>query len=133
VNTTVTQTEAQSLARPRFIVIEAFLLFVFLFLIFRFTAAATLLVLGLLYAFFPLHRSCRSIHLAYALFFVALVIPIDAYVPGFHGPLMRSKHSGPRFVPVIYGLGARPGDGDEAISGGCVGGIHETRWRFVWD
>jgi hypothetical protein len=36
-------------------------------------------------------------------------------------------------VEVLYGLGAHRTDGGEFISGGCVVGIHATRWRLVWD
>lgn len=125
--------EAQKTERPRSSVLEGFLALVFLFFVFRFTAAFALLALLLLYIFFPLHRSRRAIIVTYVLFFTALLIPVDVYVPGFHGPLMHSKHSGPRFVRVLYGLGARPRDGGEAISGGCIVGLHDTRWRLVWD
>ena len=125
--------EVQQAKRPRFSVLEGCLLLVFLFMIFRFTAAVALLISALLYIFFPLHRSRRALIVAQSLFFAALLIPVDVYVPGFHGPLMHSKHSGLRLVRVLYGLGARPRDGGEAISGGCVVGLHATRWRLVWD
>jgi hypothetical protein len=126
-------TESQKVKRPRFTVLEAFLTLVFLFVIFRFTAAAVLLAVALLYIFFPLHRSRRAIITAYCLFLAVLLIPVDVYIPGFHGPLIDSKHSGPRFVRVLYGLGAWPRDHDEAVLGGCVIGIDDTRWRLVWD
>ena len=126
-------TEAQKVERPRFSPVAVGIALPSLFFIFRFTAAAALLAAALLYLFFQLHRSRRNIHVAFALFFVALLIPVDVYVPGFHGPLIHSKHSGLRLVQVLYGLGARPDENCEAISGGCVVSIHDTRWRLVWD
>jgi hypothetical protein len=125
--------EAQKVKRPRFSVVEALVCLGFLFLIFRFTAAAALLALGLLHLLFPLHRSRRAIVIVYILFFTALLVPVDVYIPGFHGPLIHSKHSGPRFVPVLYGLGARPGGADEAVLGGCVVSLNCTSWRLVWN
>ena len=113
--------------------IEALLVLVLLFMFFRFTAILALIVLALLYIFFPLHHSRGALAITLVLFVAALLIPVDIYVRGFHGPLMHSKHSGLRFVRVLYGLGARPKGDDEAISGGCVVGIHDTRWRLVWD
>lgn len=125
--------EEQKTKRPWRTVLEGFLALVYLLLVFRFTAAVALLALVLLYTFFPLHHSRRAIIVAYSLFVAALLIPADLHVPGFHGSLRDSKHSGPRFVEVIYGLGAHRTDGGEFISGGCVTGIHGTKWGFVWD
>jgi len=71
--------------------------------------------------------------LATAVLLLTLLIPFDVYIRGFHGPLMQSKHDGLRFVRVVYGLGARPRDGGEAVSGGCVVRPHDTRWVLVWD
>ena len=104
-----------------------------LFFIFRFTAAAAFLVFLLLCIFFRLHLSHRALRLTFALFLAAVSIPVDVYVPGFHGPLVRSEHSGPRLVSVLYGLGAHRRDGGEFIEGGCVVGLHDTEWRLVWD
>ena len=104
-----------------------------LFFIFRFTAAAAFLAFALLCILFRRHLGYRALPLTFALFLVAIVIPVDVYVPGFHGPLVHSEHSGPRFVRVLYGLGAHRRDGGEFISGGCVVGLHDTRWRLVWD
>lgn len=104
-----------------------------LFFIFRFTAVAAFVVFLLLCIFFPLHGSRRTLHVAFAVFVVTIAIPIDIYVRGWNGPLRQSKHSGLRFVPVLYGLGAHPQKNNEAILGGCVVGIHDTRWRLVWD
>ena len=125
--------EAQKVSRPRFTVIEGVVVLIIAFFLFRFTVAAMLVVLALLYLLFPFHRSRRALLVASALLALAALIPVDVYVPAYHGPLMHSKHTGLRFVPVIYGLGARPRDGGEAISGGCVVGVHDTRWRLVWD
>jgi hypothetical protein len=125
--------EPQKVSRPRFTLIEGFLGLVLLFMFFRFTAVLVLIILALLYAFFPRHRSRRALTATLVIFVAALLVPVDVYIPGFHGPLMHSKHSGLRFVRVVYGYGARPRDGGEAISGGCVVGIHDTRWRLAWD
>jgi hypothetical protein len=103
-----------------------------LFFIFRFTAAAAFLVFVFLCIFFRLHRSRRALYVAFALFVTAILIPVDVYVRGFHGPLVNSKHSGPRFVQVLYGFRGLPKE-DEAIMAGCVVGLHDTRWRLVWD
>ena len=113
-------------------VAEVIGLLLLLFFIFRFTAAAAFLALALLNVFFPWHRNRRVLVLAYALFLVALAVPVDVYVRGFHGPLVGAKGTGPRLVPVLYGLGARPAHG-EAILGGCVAGLHDSRWRLAWD
>src|SRR5262245_856951 len=104
-----------------------------LFFIFRFTAAAAFLVFMLLCICFRWHHSRRALHVAFVLFAAAILIPVDVYVPGWHGPLRNSTHSGPRFVRVLYGLGAHFRDGRESISGGCIVGMHDTRWRLVWD
>jgi hypothetical protein len=125
--------QPQNVSRPRFTLIEAFLPLVLLFMFFRVTAVLALIVLGLLYAFFPRHRSRRALTVSLVIFVSALLIPVDIYIPGFHGPLMHSKHSGLRFVRVVYGLGARPKDGGEAISGGCGVRLHDTKWRLVCD
>jgi hypothetical protein len=85
---------------------------------------------------YPLHHSRRAIVLTYALVFAAILIPVDVYVRGFHGPLYGSKHSGLRFVYVVHGMPkiqrCREIYG-EFIAAGCVVGIHDTRWNLVWD
>jgi hypothetical protein len=107
-----------------------------LFFIFRFTAAAAFLVFIVLCIFFRLHRSRRTIQIAFAVFVAAILIPVDVYVPGFHGPLYGSKHSGLRFVYVVHGMPmvdrclAQYG---EFIADGCVVGLYDTQWRLVWD
>jgi hypothetical protein len=35
-------------------------------------------------------------------------------------------------VQVLYGFRGSPKE-DEAIMAGCVVGLHDTRWRLVWD
>ena len=103
------------------------------FFTFRFTAVAALFTLVLLYLCFPLHRSITLIRVASTLVMIALIIPIDFYIRGFHGPIVNDTHGGPRLVPVMYGLTAGPADNSEAILGGCVVSFHDTTWRFVWD
>ena len=125
-------TEAPKVQRWRFIEVAIGIGIPTLFFIFRFTAAAAFLVFVLLCIFFRLHQSRRALHVAFALFVATILIPVDVYVPGFHGPLVNSQHSGPRLVQVLYGLRGRP-KVDEAILAGCIVGLHDTRWRLVWD
>ncbi len=107
-----------------------------LFFIFRFTAAAAFLVFLLLCIFFRLHHSRRPLQVAFALFVAAILIPVDVYVPGWHGPLFGSKHSGLRFVYVVHGMPMVQRCLDrygEFIADGCIVGLYDTRWRLVWD
>lgn len=107
-----------------------------LFFMFRFTAAAAFLIFVLLCIFSRLHRSRRALHVAFALFVAAILVPIDVYVPGFHGPLYGSKHNGLRFVYVVHGMPMVQRCLDrygEFIADGCIVGLHDTRWRLVWD
>jgi hypothetical protein len=125
-------TEAPKVQRWRFIEVAIGIGIPMLFFMFRFTAAAAFLVFVFLCIFLR-NRSRRTLHVAFALFVAAILIPVDVYIPGWHGPLDNSKHSGMRFVSVLYGLGAHRRDGGEFISGGCIVGLHDTRWRLVWD
>jgi hypothetical protein len=126
----------QQVKRPRINMLEALLLLVFLFIVFRLTSAAVLLVLALLYLFFPLHRSRRMIIAVCVVFFVSLALPIDMEVAGFHGPRYGSHHSRVRFVRMVKGLPAVQHCLDkygEFIAGGCVGRGYEPTWILVWD
>jgi hypothetical protein len=125
--------EAQKTPRSRFIEVAIGVGIPILFFMFRFTAAAAFLVFVLLCIGLRWHHSRRALYVAFALFVAAILIPVDVYVRGWHGPLVDSKHSGPRLVEVLYGLGAHRTDGGEFISGGCVVGIHDTIWRLVCD
>src|SRR5262249_22810554 len=100
---------------------------------FRLTAALVFTVLVLLYAFFPLHHSRRALTVTFILLIAAWLVPVNMDAARFDGFLEHSQLSGLGLVPVIYGLGAHRKDGGEFISGGCVGGIHETKWKLVWD
>jgi hypothetical protein len=125
--------EFQEVSRPHVTVIEAFVILVISFFCFRLTVAVMLVVSALLYLAFPLHHSRRALLVACVLLAVAAVVPVDIYIPRHNGPLMHSEHSGLRFVRVLYGLGAHRRDGGEFISGGCIVGLHDTRWTLVWD
>lgn len=125
--------EAQKPQRSRFIEVAIGVGIPTLFFMFRFTAAGAFLVFVLLCICLRWHQSRRALHVAFALFVAAILIPADVYVRGWHGPLRHSQHSGLRFVRVLYGLGAHRLDGGEFISGGCIVGLHDTRWRLVWD
>src|SRR5258708_25889298 len=96
--------DAQKVKRPPSSVLEVIVVLVALFVVGRFTAAAALVLLALLYICFPLHLSHRILVVAYVLFLVALLTPIDIHVPGVNGSICGSKHTGPRFVRVFYGL-----------------------------
>jgi hypothetical protein len=126
--------ETQNLRRPRVTVIEVIVSLVIIYtLAIRLTVLASLVALVVLYIFLPLYHSRRVLAVAAIVLVLAVLIPIDVYVRGFHGPIMHSKHDGLRLVPVVYGLGARPIDGGEAVSGGCVVRPHDTRWVLIWD
>ena len=129
-------TETQKIRKLRFIEIAIGIAIPALFFVFRFTAAAAFLVFVLLCVFFRLHRSRRTLHVAFALFVAAILTPADVYVPGFHGPLYGSKHSGLRFVHVVHGMPMVQRCLDrygEFIAAGCIVGLHDDRWRLVWD
>jgi hypothetical protein len=126
-------TETQKVQRLGFIPLAIAFAIPTLCFIFRFTAAVAFLGFVLLCIFFRLHRRPRALHVLFALFMIAILIPVDVYVPGWHGPLVNSKHNGLRFVRVMYGLTSGPLDGSEAILGGCVVGLHDSRWRLVWN
>jgi hypothetical protein len=129
--------EIQKAGRPRFTVIEAFVVLVILFMVgLRLTVAALFVALVLMYLLFPLHRSRRALWVTSALLALAVLIPFDVYVRSFHGPLYGSKHSGPRIVRVVWGMPMIQRCLDkygEFISGGCVTRINDTRWMLVWD
>ena len=126
--------EAQKVRRPRVTVIEMIVSLIIIYILaIRLTVLASLVALVLLYLFFPLYHSRRVLAAAAIVLVLALLIPFDVYVRGFHGPIMHSQHSGLRFVRVVYGLGAQPRDGGEAVSGGCVVRPHDTRWVLLWD
>jgi len=97
-------TEAPKVQRSRLMEVAIGFAIPTLFFIFRFTATAAFLVFVSLCIFFRLHRSRRALHVAFAFFVGAVLIPVDVYVPGSDGPLVQSKHSGLRFVRVLYGF-----------------------------
>lgn len=132
----VMNSEPQKVQKSRFIPVAIGIAIPTLFFIFRFTAAAAFLVFVLLCIFYRLHRSRRALHVALALLVAAILIPVDVYVPGFHGPLYGSKHSGLRFVHVVHGMPRIQRCLDlygEFIADGCIVGLYDTRWRLVWD
>jgi hypothetical protein len=115
-------------------VIEFILAAVCLFLVFRVTAAAAFLGMIATYIFIRRRQNRRPFVIAWSLFVAALLIPVDVYIPGYHGPLYGDKHSSIRFVRVVYGLPNTPRCLDkygEFIAGGCVAGIHESQWMLV--
>jgi hypothetical protein len=127
-------THSGKIRRPSFVLLAIAL--PALFFIFRVTAAAAFLGFVLLYILFPLHRSRRSINVAFAFFLLAILVPVDVYVRGFHGPHFASKHSGLRLVHVVHGMPRIERCLDrygEFIAAGCIVGLHDTRWQLVWD
>jgi hypothetical protein len=129
--------ETQKVRRPRVTVIEVIVSLVIIYMLaIRLTVLASLVALVLLYIFFPLHHSRRVLIVAVSVLALAVLIPFDVYVRGFHGPLYGSKHSGPRLVRVVWGMPMIQRCLDkygEFVSGGCVVRIHDTRWMLVWD
>lgn len=129
--------EIRKIARPRFPVIEIAVVLIFFYLVaFRLTVAAFLLIFVLLYLFFPLHRNRRFLTAALILIFFAMAIPVDVHVRGLNGAIYGSKHSGVRFVRVVWGkpnLQRSLQKYGELIAGGCIGRIHNTRWMLVCD
>src|SRR4051794_10398507 len=87
IRTRIVNTEIQKVSRPRFTVIEAFVVLVILFMVFRLTVAALLIIFALLYVFFPLHRSRRVLAAVSIVLLLSVLIPFDVYVRSFHGPL----------------------------------------------
>jgi hypothetical protein len=129
-------TEAPKVQKWQFIEVAIGIGIPILFFVFRFTAAAAFLAFILLCVCFGHHRSRAAIHTAFALFVAAILIPVDVYVSGFHGPHYGSKHSGLRFVQVVHGMPHIQRCLDnygEFIADGCIVGLHDTQWRLVWD
>lgn len=133
----IVKDEIQKASRPRVTLVEAFVVLVCIFLIgIRVTVVALLVVLVLMYVLFPLHRSRRALWITSVLLALAVVIPVDVYVRGFQGPIFGSKHSGPRFVKVVWGMPMiqrRLEQYGEFVAGGCVTRINDTSWVLVWD
>jgi len=127
---------AQPEARPPFGLFAIVLALPLLLFIFRTTAAAALLLLILLYIFFPIHPSVRILKITFATFLAAIILPVDVYIKGFNGPHFGSQHRGLRFVHVVHGMPRIQHCLDEYgefIADGCLIGLHDTRWRLVWD
>jgi hypothetical protein len=115
--------------------VEFIVILAILCVVFRVTAAIAFVVLVLLYLFYPLHGSRRALMVSYVMVAVALLIPVDIQVPGFHSSVEGNKRIGLRFVRVTHGLLVRPEarkDRDEFLAGGCIVGIHPVRWILVW-
>lgn len=126
--------ETQKFRRPPVTVIEVIVSLIIIYtLAIRLTILASLVALVLLYIFYPLYHNRRVLAVAGIVLVLAVLIPFDVYVRSFHGPIIRGEHSGLRVVRVVYGLGAHPRNGGEAVSGGCVVRPHDTRWVLVWD
>ncbi len=127
---------AQSETRPPFGLLAIAFALPLLFFIFRTTASVILLLYILLYVFFPLHRSLRTLKITFAIFLTAIIIPVDVYLKGFNGPLYGNQHNGLRFVHVVHGKPRIQYCLDkygEFVADGCLIGLHDPRWRLVWD
>jgi hypothetical protein len=111
-------------------------LFMFLFAAFRLTSAFLFIVLVLLYAFFPRHRSRRALIATYVLFILSMLLPIDVGLAGYRASHHGTRKSGLRLVRYVTGLGAarvgveRYG---EVITGGCVRQHYDPKWILIWD
>ena len=64
-------------------------------------------------------------------FLVLLLLPFDIEIAGFHGLHFGTGRSGPRFVRLVMGLGARANG--EYIAGGCCVTGNDPKWLFVWE
>lgn len=129
--------QPQQPTRPQVTVIEVTVLLVVVYLLaVRLTVLASLAALVLLYVFFPVHRSRRALTAAICVLALAVLVPFDVYVRGFHGPRYGSGHSGPRLVRVVWGMPMIQRSLEkygEFVSGGCVVRIHDTKSVLVWD
>lgn len=125
--------ETKKVKRSFYFPVSLFIGIPALLFVFRFTAAVAFLIFVLVCIRFRMHPHHRALRVALALFVATILIPIDFYVPGFHGPLIYPRHNGPHLVQVLYGRGAQPQRGNEAILGGCGAGIHDPWWMLVWD
>ncbi|HEX5218071.1 MAG TPA: hypothetical protein VFZ59_00765 [Verrucomicrobiae bacterium] len=129
--------ETQKVTRPPVTVIEVIVSLIIIYIVaMRLTVLASLVALVLLYIFFPLHRSRRTLTVTAIVLVLTVLIPVDVYVRGWHGPVHGSKHSGPRLVRVVWGMPMIQRCLDkygEFISGGCVVRFHDTKWMLVWD
>ncbi len=127
---------AQPEARPPFGPIAIAVALPLLFFIFRTTAAVVLLLFILLYLLFPLHHSVRTLKITIATFLAAIILPVDVYIEGFNGPIYGNQHNGLRFVQVVHGKPRIQYCLDqygEFVADGCLIGLHDPRWRLVWD
>ena len=126
----------QKVGRPRITVLEMFLFVACLFIAPRLGGALILLILILLYIFFPLYQSRRVLIIACIMFFVSVLLPIDIDVDHFHGPIYGSHHSGVRFVRMVKGkpkMNRCLAKYGEFIAGGCVVQGYEPIWLLIWD
>jgi hypothetical protein len=86
--------------------------------------------------FYPWRSRAVVLTIDLAVFFAALLIPVDVYVPGFHGPLYGDRHGGPRLVRTVVGMPRmqecieRYG---EFVSLGCSAMPFAPRWVVVWN
>lgn len=122
--------------RPAIGFVVCLSVFMFLFAASRLTSAILFIVLVLLYAFFPRHRSRRAVIVTYVLFIVAMLLPIDVGVAGYPGRHHGTRKSGPRLVRYIIGMVSTRACVDrygEFIAGGCVGQPYDPKWIMMWD
>jgi|GEM_PF-6948468 len=93
----------------------------------RFTGCFLFLVVLAALFSFSLHKRRRLVYAAWALFFIAMLIPVD----------IRFGHTAghPRVIPVFYGLPARTPDelrsDDDEVWEGCIVPILELKWVVV--
>ncbi len=99
---------------------------------------SALLVVALHWALRRLY-SCRRAAIVFtvdvAVFFAAILVPVDIYIPWLHGPIYGDRHGGPRLVRAIVGMPMtqrcieRYG---EFVSLGCSAMPGAPTWVLVW-
>ncbi len=123
--------ETLSGKKPRFSWIELCCFALLVLTSFRLTCTLAILLWILSHCTFAWHRSHRLINSAFVMILIAFLLPLDIHIPGVSSPIFESTHSGPRLVPVGYGL-PRITPGREFAAGGCARPLFPEKWRLVW-
>jgi hypothetical protein len=94
----------------------------------RLLGLITLSATAVLYFQFLRSGSAAWMRLAWVIFVISILAPIDISFKNYPGP--------PRFVPLVMGLvgveGFKKDQRGEIMLGGCVVRGHEPRWVWVW-
>ena len=125
----------QPIAKRSPTAIELFVMIMLVFMFFRFLAVAFLGFALAVHWCYPLHRDRRWLTLAYTIFLLSLLSPVDIDICHSWGDYNCDRKTGPRFVRLVMGLpntvACRKKYG-EFITGGCVTKGFEPKWILVW-